>query len=83
MGRLVDFALGAKLYGPMPVPDALAAAEEAVAKSRDGRAHSMGFSVIAYLKAMQGRFDERRAAPQPRSRSPTTSACASVAERRR
>jgi tetratricopeptide (TPR) repeat protein len=54
------FRLGAKLYGPTPVSDCIAACEEVLALSPDASNEPNAHALLAYLAAMRGQFDEAR-----------------------
>jgi len=49
------------LYGPMPVPDAIATCEEVLASAKDDRkARALAELAIGHLEAMRGNFDRAR-----------------------
>jgi tetratricopeptide (TPR) repeat protein len=55
-----NWRLGAKLYGPTPVSDCIAACEEMLARNPDARSESFAHAVLANLAAMQGEFEKGR-----------------------
>jgi class 3 adenylate cyclase/tetratricopeptide (TPR) repeat protein len=59
--RAASAAAMAAVYGPTPIPEALARCEQALTQTvHDRRAHGLVLCVMAPLKAMQGEFDAAR-----------------------
>jgi class 3 adenylate cyclase/tetratricopeptide (TPR) repeat protein len=58
---LLGFHLGAKLYGPTPVPEVIEACEELLRGRPDGRRASFALAALAHCQAAQGRFHAARA----------------------